>query len=230
MCDYSLHNVASRPAKVGDKLTTRDFGTGTRGFAASEDSRVAVCVLPGTELAFARPVERAWRGLLDWFKDAQSSDGNFSADQPNAAGNASRRAGISGRSHPPLNQPVGRSRGRSAAVAGTAHDRVGGRVTEARRVRWLSIRADTQGAGRPPGSAVYLAESTLRILERVWVSLGSTWVLRCARAVWAFASSPRQPRSQPTLSLALVATIGPDGPGAAERSFRYAPLCRYQHC
>jgi hypothetical protein len=35
MCDYSLHHVASRPAKVGDKLTTRDFGTGTRGFAAS---------------------------------------------------------------------------------------------------------------------------------------------------------------------------------------------------
>jgi len=31
MCDYSLHNVASRPARVGDKLTTRDFGTGTRG-------------------------------------------------------------------------------------------------------------------------------------------------------------------------------------------------------
>ena len=25
MCDYSLHNVASRPARVGDKLTTRDF-------------------------------------------------------------------------------------------------------------------------------------------------------------------------------------------------------------
>ena len=35
MCDYSLHIVKSRPAKVGDKLTTRDFGTGTRGFAAS---------------------------------------------------------------------------------------------------------------------------------------------------------------------------------------------------
>jgi hypothetical protein len=47
MCDYSLHNVASRPAKVGDELTTRDFGTGTHGFAASEDSRVAVCALPG---------------------------------------------------------------------------------------------------------------------------------------------------------------------------------------
>jgi hypothetical protein len=66
MCDYSLHNVASRPAKVGDRLTTRDFGTGTRGFAASEDARIAVCVLPGTELAFANPVERGPAGLSGW--------------------------------------------------------------------------------------------------------------------------------------------------------------------
>ena len=36
MCDYSLQKVKSRPAKVGDKLTTRDFGTVTRGFAAGE--------------------------------------------------------------------------------------------------------------------------------------------------------------------------------------------------
>ena len=57
MCDYSLQNVRSRPAKVGDKLTTRDFGTGTRGFAAAEDATMAVCVLPGTELAFSGPVE-----------------------------------------------------------------------------------------------------------------------------------------------------------------------------
>ena len=56
MCDYSLQNVRSRPAKVGDKLTTRDFGTGTRGFAAAEDAGVAVCVLPGTEFAFSHPV------------------------------------------------------------------------------------------------------------------------------------------------------------------------------
>ena len=56
MCDYSLIGVRSRPAKVGDKLTTHDFGTGTRGFAAAEDSEVAVCVLPGTELAFSAPV------------------------------------------------------------------------------------------------------------------------------------------------------------------------------
>lgn len=56
MCDYSLHNVKSRPAKVGDMLTTRDFGTGTRGFAAVEDASTAVCVLPGTELSFAADI------------------------------------------------------------------------------------------------------------------------------------------------------------------------------
>jgi hypothetical protein len=56
MCDYSLQSVRSRPAKVGDKLTTHDFGTGTRGFAAPEDAAVAVCVLPGTELAFSSAV------------------------------------------------------------------------------------------------------------------------------------------------------------------------------
>ncbi len=56
MCDYSLHNVKSRPAKVGDKLTTHNFNTGTRGFAAPEDASTAVCVLPGTELAFAQEV------------------------------------------------------------------------------------------------------------------------------------------------------------------------------
>ena len=59
MCDYSLQNVRSRPAKVGDKLTTRDFGTCTRGFAAAEDAKVAVCVLPGTELAFSSTVKVA---------------------------------------------------------------------------------------------------------------------------------------------------------------------------
>ena len=66
MCDYSLHNVKSRPAKVGDKLTTRNFNTGTRGFAAPEDANTAVCVLPGTELAFAKPVRCSFRGLFAW--------------------------------------------------------------------------------------------------------------------------------------------------------------------
>jgi hypothetical protein len=68
MCDYSLQNVASRPAKVGDKLSTRDFGTGTRGFAAAEDTRIAVCVRPGTELSFARAVTCLPTGMLAWHK------------------------------------------------------------------------------------------------------------------------------------------------------------------
>jgi len=67
MCDYSLQNVRSRPAKVGDKLTTRDFGTCTRGFAAAEDAGVAVCVLPGTELAFSSPVTATdFRFIAAW--------------------------------------------------------------------------------------------------------------------------------------------------------------------
>ena len=66
MCDYSLQSIKSRPAKVGDKLTTRDFGTGTRGFAASEDASVAVCVLPGTELSFADEVTCLPTGLFSW--------------------------------------------------------------------------------------------------------------------------------------------------------------------
>lgn len=58
MCDYSLQHVASRPAKVGDKLVSRRFdGTISRGFAAVDDPNVAVCLLPGTEIAFERDVE-----------------------------------------------------------------------------------------------------------------------------------------------------------------------------
>ena len=53
MCDYSLHSVASRPAKVGDKLVVTDFAVAiTRGCAAVGEPDVAVCLLPGTELAF----------------------------------------------------------------------------------------------------------------------------------------------------------------------------------
>ena len=53
MCDYSLEAVASRPAKVGDKLISAGFHhTVSRGFASVDDPKVAVCLLPGTELAF----------------------------------------------------------------------------------------------------------------------------------------------------------------------------------
>ena len=66
MCDYSLQNVKSRSAKVGDKLTARTLGTGTRGFAASEDASVAVCALPGTELSFAGEVASSPTGPFGW--------------------------------------------------------------------------------------------------------------------------------------------------------------------
>jgi hypothetical protein len=66
MCDFSLQSVRSRPAKVGDKLVTRDFGTGTRGFSAADDPGLAVCILPGTELAFASEVACLPAGLLGW--------------------------------------------------------------------------------------------------------------------------------------------------------------------
>jgi hypothetical protein len=63
MCDYSLHAVASRPAKVGETLITTSFyGTSTHGFAAKEEPGVAACLLPGTELAFEHDVKynRHW--------------------------------------------------------------------------------------------------------------------------------------------------------------------------
>ena len=58
MCDYSLHYVASRPAKIEDKLVVTEFDNSfTRGFAAVGEPHVAVCLLPGTEIAFEENVE-----------------------------------------------------------------------------------------------------------------------------------------------------------------------------
>ena len=63
MCDYSLHNVTSRPAKLEDKLVSTTFQNSiTRGFAAVREPNVAVCLLPGTEVAFENEVQckRGW--------------------------------------------------------------------------------------------------------------------------------------------------------------------------
>jgi hypothetical protein len=58
MCDYSLEHIASRPARVGDKLISTSFrNSGTRGFAAIGEPDVAICLLPGTELAFAENLQ-----------------------------------------------------------------------------------------------------------------------------------------------------------------------------
>jgi len=71
MCDYSLQAVASRPAKVGDTLISITFpGTSTRGFASENETAVAVCMLPGTEVAFAMNVKYdnrwIWTRTLGW--------------------------------------------------------------------------------------------------------------------------------------------------------------------
>jgi hypothetical protein len=81
MCDYSLHAVASRPARVGETLITTTFrGTSTRGFAAESEPTVAVCMLPGTELAFADNVKYDNRWI--WTKAINSRVGKFGAIEP----------------------------------------------------------------------------------------------------------------------------------------------------
>jgi hypothetical protein len=58
MCDFSLEHLASRPAKVGDQLVTTKFGRAyTTGLCAVGQPSVAVCIKPGTELAFEREIE-----------------------------------------------------------------------------------------------------------------------------------------------------------------------------
>ena len=93
MCDYSLHHVASRPAKVGDKLVTTQFNNSiTRGFAAVGEPNVAVCLLPGTEVAFEKEIEfeRGFAILLSlrWEREKAMGDKvarfrQVNADKPN---------------------------------------------------------------------------------------------------------------------------------------------------
>jgi hypothetical protein len=76
MCDYSLHAVATRPAEAGETLITTTFrGTPTRGFASESDPTIAVCILPGTELAFDQDVkyDSGWI----WTKTVNSRVGKF---------------------------------------------------------------------------------------------------------------------------------------------------------
>jgi hypothetical protein len=81
MCDYSLHAVATRPAKVGETLVTTTFrGTSTRGFASESDPNVAVCMLPGTELAFAQNVKYDNRWI--WTRTINSRVGKFGKVDP----------------------------------------------------------------------------------------------------------------------------------------------------
>ena len=81
MCDFSLHHVKSRPAKVGDKLRTLYFNTGTRGFAAPEgfhnggvhSSWNRACFFRGGEMRSVPPL---------WLEDENNKiqDGDLSAN------------------------------------------------------------------------------------------------------------------------------------------------------
>ena len=77
ICDFSLHAVRSRLAKIGDQLTTHIFNWATTGFCAPEDEGMAVCLLPGTEVSFA-----------DQFGEVPRSPGRErrSATKPQSAG------------------------------------------------------------------------------------------------------------------------------------------------
>jgi len=78
MCDYSLHAVSTRPAQVGETLITTTFrGTSTRGFASESEPDVAVCMLPGTELAFAENVKYDSRWI--WTRQVNFQVGKFAA-------------------------------------------------------------------------------------------------------------------------------------------------------
>ncbi len=81
MCDYSLHAVATRPARVGETLISTTFrGTSTRGFASENAPAVAVCMLPGTELAFAENVRYDNRWI--WTKSVNFRVGKFGEIDP----------------------------------------------------------------------------------------------------------------------------------------------------
>jgi hypothetical protein len=66
MCDYSLEHIASRPARIGDRLVTTSFPKSfTTGFCEMGKPNVAVCVQPGTEIAFDSEIEQPkmfWTG------------------------------------------------------------------------------------------------------------------------------------------------------------------------
>jgi hypothetical protein len=73
--------VTSRPAEVGETLVTTTFrGTSTRGFASEREPAVAVCMLPGTELAFAEDVKYDSRWI--WTKTVNSRVGKFGKIDP----------------------------------------------------------------------------------------------------------------------------------------------------
>jgi hypothetical protein len=91
MCDYSLQNVKSHPAKVGEKLRTQLFNLGTRGFAFTgkcqysglRSSGHRACLHHSGKVLRTRAVAR-----LE-VRGAQAHHGHLSASQQGEPANAS---------------------------------------------------------------------------------------------------------------------------------------------
>ena len=84
MCDYSLHAVAARPARVGETLITTTFrGTSSRGFASENEPMIAVCLRPGTELACDQDVKHDRRWI--WTRTLRWRVGKFNQIAPEIA-------------------------------------------------------------------------------------------------------------------------------------------------
>ena len=84
MCDYSIENCKTRDARVGDRLvsgrirTTDAAGwTRSKGFHAEGDNGIAVCLRPGTELAFEDDVR--WRQSCRWREGWDNTSSNRTA-------------------------------------------------------------------------------------------------------------------------------------------------------
>jgi hypothetical protein len=139
MCDYSLDLVASRPAKVGDKLVTTKFQNSmTRGFAAIGEPNVAVCLLPGTEVAFEKEVQ--YECFFSFpeheTREPREESGAVPADQYGQADGASRCARVPRRGNRVAHPAVRRPARDCAAVAGFSApcERSGGKARFARQV------------------------------------------------------------------------------------------------
>lgn len=61
MCDYSIHVVQKRDAMVGETLVRSEY---FHGFASPNDQRTAVCLRPGMQLAFEKPVTMPESALI----------------------------------------------------------------------------------------------------------------------------------------------------------------------
>lgn len=72
MCDYSAKAVKQREAAKDDVLVSHALTAHTRGFVGITDPSTAVCLLPGTQLAFDKPVEVESTGLRSFIAGASN--------------------------------------------------------------------------------------------------------------------------------------------------------------